>query len=160
MTCSKCGAEYEGKFCPQCGTAAPGDAAGEAGQSAAGTPPPPSSAPPPPAAPASGGLADNVAATLCYVFILAIVFLLIEPYNRNKTVRFHAFQAIFLWVAMIVVYIGIGFLGIIFPWWLTSTLSLFVNLGFFILWIFLLIKTYQGDKVSLPVIGEMAEKQA
>jgi len=101
-----------------------------------------------------------VAATLCYVFILAIVFLLIEPYNRNKTVRFHAFQAIFLWVAMIVVYIGIGFLGIIFPWWLTSTLSLLVNLGFFILWIFLLIKTYQGDKVSLPVIGDMAEKQA
>lgn len=159
VTCAKCGAEFEGKFCPQCGAPAPGEAAAGGG-GGAGSTPPPNTAPPAQAAAASGGLSDNAAATLCYVFILAIVFLLIAPYNSNKTVRFHAFQAIFLWIAMVVVYIALGFLTIMLPWWMTSMLGMLLQLGFFILWIFMLIKTYQGSKVVLPVIGPIAEKQA
>jgi uncharacterized membrane protein len=35
-----------------------------------------------------------------------------------------------------------------------------VGLGFFILWIFLIVKAYQGQKLVLPIIGQLAEKQA
>jgi len=35
-----------------------------------------------------------------------------------------------------------------------------IDLAFFILWIYMLVQTYQGKKVVLPVIGELAAKQA
>lgn len=104
-------------------------------------------------------MTDNVAATLCYVlgFISGIIFLVLEPYNKSKNVRFHAFQSIFLSVVWIAVWIV---LGIILPWSLYFTLSPIISLAFFILWLFLLWKTYQDQKVVLPVIGPLAEKQA
>jgi uncharacterized membrane protein len=104
-------------------------------------------------------MTDNVAATLCYVlgFISGIIFLVLEPYNKSKIVRFHAFQSIFLSVVWIAVWIV---LGIILPWSLYFTLSPIISLAFFILWLFLLWKTYQDQKVVLPVIGPLAEKQA
>lgn len=46
-----------------------------------------------PAQAATGGLTDNVAGMLAYVTIIpAIIFLIMEPYNRSRFVRFHAFQ--------------------------------------------------------------------
>jgi uncharacterized membrane protein len=33
-------------------------------------------------------------------------------------------------------------------------------LGGFILWLYIMFKTYNGEKIVLPVIGAMAEKQA
>jgi hypothetical protein len=52
----------------------------------------------PPSGPpaAAGGMTDNVASALCYVLglITGILFLVLSPYNQNKTVRFHAFQSI------------------------------------------------------------------
>src|SRR4051812_948564 len=81
--CQSCGSPVEGRFCAKCG--APQDA----GQQ--------TSVPPPisPSGTAASGLTDNVASALCYLLV-GIVFLLIEPYSRNKTIRFHAFQALFL----------------------------------------------------------------
>jgi uncharacterized membrane protein len=35
-----------------------------------------------------------------------------------------------------------------------------IDLAFFILWIYMLIQTYQGKKIVLPVIGDLAAKQA
>jgi len=49
---------------------------------------------------AASGLADNVAGMLAYFTIIpAIVFLVLEPYNRSRFVRFHAWQSIFFNVA-------------------------------------------------------------
>lgn len=106
------------------------------------------------------GLADNVAGLLAYITIIpAIVFLLIEPYNRNRFIRFHAWQSIFfniawwiLWICMhIVLHMPLGFLTVlIWP---------VVWLGGFIVWLILVIKANQGQMYKLPVIGDMAEKQ-
>ena len=50
---------------------------------------------PPPAAQASAGLADNVAGALAYVTVLpAILFLVLEPYNKRPFVRFNALQSL------------------------------------------------------------------
>ncbi len=105
----------------------------------------------------AGGLTDNVAGMLAYVTIIpAIVFLVVEPYNRNRFVRFHAFQSIFLYVAWIILHFA---LHTFLPWFLWPLWGL-IDLALFALWIVLLIKAYNGQMWKLPVVGDMAERQA
>ena len=80
------------------------------------------------AAPSAGtaGLTDNIAGMLAYVTIIpAIVFLLLEPYNRNRFIRFHSFQCIFLCIVLVAIHIVLLAVPII-GW----AISIFVNLGF------------------------------
>lgn len=98
---------------------------------------------------------DNLAGALSYIVVVGIIFLLIEPYNKNKFVRFHAFQAIFTCLAFIGIDIILGFIPIL-GWILIP----FVGLAGFILFIVLFIKAYQGQKFKLPFVGDYAEKQA
>jgi uncharacterized membrane protein len=180
--CATCGAQVEGRFCAKCGspvaTAAQGAAAPPPppGAGAPGYPPPSGyaqqpygqpgmMAPPPVAAP----MADNVASALCYVlgFITGIIFLVMAPYNQNRTVRFHAFQSIFMSVGLIAVRIVLGMIfgtllfsggfGTMVLW---SMLWTVFGLACFVLWIYMLIQTYQGKTIVLPIIGPLAQKQA
>jgi uncharacterized membrane protein len=144
--CATCGSAVEGQFCAKCGSrvgAAPFPASGPAMQ-------------------ASGAMADNVASTLCYVLglITGIIFLVLAPYNKNPLIRFHAFQSIFLHVACIVVMIGLNLvLSILHLWGMFFMGSLFW-LACFVLWIYMLLQTYQGKTIVLPVIGPIAQQQA
>jgi len=148
--CSSCGAEVAGNaaFCPKCGK--PTGAAPVAGA----TGPASTGAAPAATAPAAG-LQDNVAGLLCYFLIPAIIFLVMEPYNRNKFIRFHAFQSIIYEIAWIIVAAVVGVLPII-----NLLLLPLASLAFFIGWIVCLIKAFQGQMFKLPVIGPIAEKQA
>jgi hypothetical protein len=48
----------------------------------------------------ASGLSDNIAGALAYVTIIpAILFLVLEPHNKNRFIRFHSFQCIFFAVA-------------------------------------------------------------
>jgi len=111
---------------------------------------------------AASGLTDNVAGMLAYVTIIpAIIFLVVEPYNKSRFVRFHSFQCIFLCVALVALHIGVSILGVVpFLLLLTFPLHALISLGAFIVWIILLIKANQGQMYKLPVIGDLAEKQA
>jgi len=113
-------------------------------------------------------MAENVASTLCYVLglITGIIFLVLEPYSKNRTVRFHAFQSIFLNVAVIVIEIImvivfrilielLGFFGL-----LSGIFFPIFGLALLILWLYLLLSTYQGKTIVLPIIGPLAQKQA
>ena len=165
--CSNCGANVEGKFCAKCGT--PIGAAGASGPS---TPPPGNSFSPgaaPTAQPyvqtGTGGMTDNVAGALCYVLglITGIVFLVLAPYNQNKFVRFHAFQSIFFHVAFIGIWILETILAMMMPWGLSMVMSiigLLITLAALGGWILLIVQAYQGEKFKLPVIGDLADKQA
>ena len=146
--CATCGAQVEGKFCAKCGT--PMDAA----------------APPAGAAfqptPAAAGMTDNAASALCYVLglVTGILFLVLAPYNQNRTIRFHAFQSIFLnvawilfWMVFNIVFAALHLFSLLF-------LSSLISLAFFVLWIYMIITAYQGKTVVLPVIGPIAQKQA
>jgi uncharacterized membrane protein len=88
----------------------------------------------------------------------------IEPYNRNRAVRFHAFQSIFLNVAVIAVDIVLGmFSGImagLFGNLLYAGIWPLFGLACFGLWLYMIISTYQGKTVVLPVVGPLAQKQA
>lgn len=126
--------------CPACGKSAAFSAGGGAAAASA----------------QSSGLSDNVAGLLAYVtFIPAVIFLLIEPYSQNRTLRFHSFQSIFLAVASIVLQVALTMIPII-GW----TLLPFVGLAIFVMAVVAAIKAYQGQKWKIPVIGDLAEKQA
>src|SRR5208282_2003122 len=100
----------------------------------------------------AAGLPENTAAALCYLLglITGILFLVLEPYSKNKLIRFHAFQSIFLHVAVIIVWVAFR---TVLPWTMWYLVSL-IDLAFFVLWIFMLVQTYQGKKIVLPVIGD------
>jgi uncharacterized membrane protein len=108
---------------------------------------------------AASGLTDQSAAALCYALLLitGILFLVLEPYSRNRTIRFHAFQAIFLGVGWFAVVLAAS---IIFGAMRLFFLMPLLELAFFILWIYMIISTYQGKTVVLPVIGPLAQQQA
>jgi uncharacterized membrane protein len=107
-------------------------------------------------------MTDNVAGMLAYVTIIpAIVFLVVAPYNRDRFIRFHAWQCIFLCIAWTVLWIVLSiFAHIPFLGWLSILLWPLIGLGGLILWIVLLLKANQGQMFKLPMIGDMAEKQA
>jgi uncharacterized membrane protein len=145
--CSSCGAQIPAgsTACPNCAVASAPAAGGAAA-----------------AQPAASGLTDNVAGMLAYVTIIpAILFLVLEPYNRNRFIRFHAFQSIFFCVAVIAISIALSILSIIpFIGLILLPVHLLFGLGVLAVWIILLLKANQGLMFKLPMIGDMAEKQA
>jgi uncharacterized membrane protein len=145
--CSTCGTQIAaGGSCPKCA-----GAAAQGGSTTAAA-----------AAPAGTGLTDNVAGALAYVTIIpAIVFLVLEPFNKKRFVRFHSFQCLFFAAAWIVLEIALAFFGHIpFLGWATVLLWPLIGLAGFVIWLILVLKAYQGKMFKLPVIGDMAEQQA
>lgn len=143
-------------FCNMCGTQIADGAttcAACAGRAAA--------APAPPVASAAG-MADNVAGMLAYVTIIpAIIFLVMEPYNKSRFIRFHSFQSIFFFVAVFAIHIALSIITVVpFMIFLTFPLHMLVFLGTIVLVVVLAIKANSGQMYKLPVIGDMAEKQA
>jgi uncharacterized membrane protein len=108
------------------------------------------------------GLTDNMAGALAYfTFVPAIVFLVLEPYNKNRFIRFHSFQCLFVTAALIAISVALGILSLIpFLGLVTIPLHFLLMLAAFVLWLILTVKAYQGQKFKLPVIGDMAEQQA
>jgi len=141
--CPTCGTQIaDGATCPKCAVGA--------GKGASAI------------APAAAGLTDNVAGALAYVTIIpAILFLVLEPFNKKRFIRFHAFQCIFFAIAWTVLWIILTFIGHIpFLGWATVLLWPLVSLAGFVIWLILVLKAYQGQMFKLPVIGDWAEQQA
>jgi uncharacterized membrane protein len=153
-TCPNCGAEVTGRFCAKCGTST-------LLESAAPPPPPPTPA-------VTTDLPENLASALAYSLgiLTGVLFLVLEPYSKNPRIRFHAMQSLFFSGASFVAWFGL-LLG-------TAVLSLLPVLGFILssivlaifgfailaVWIVLMVKAYQGETWKLPVLGDLAEKQA
>lgn len=155
--CTQCGSDVpSGTFCPKCGAALGAAAAGGAASPVGGGA----------ASASSGEVQENLMGALSYLVITAIIFLVIEPYKNNKFVRFHSFQALFYWAACFVLMIGISVLSFVFAMMgsLVSLMGMVVYpvawLAMVIGWFLLVFKAYQGQKFKLPVIGDLAEKQA
>jgi len=99
----------------------------------------------------STGLQPNVAALLCYVlgWITGLIFFLLE--KENKFVRFHALQSLIIF-------------GVIH---LASIILIFTIIGPVVLgmvslalWIVLMITAYQGKKIKIPIVSDLAQKHA
>ena len=100
----------------------------------------------------STGLQPNVAGLLCYVggWISGIVFLVIE--QKNGWVRFHALQSIMTFGALTVagaLLSSIPYAGDVF--------GIIIGILAFVLWVVLMVKTYQGELYRVPLAGQVAE---
>jgi uncharacterized membrane protein len=163
MQCSVCHNEVaspSAAFCNHCG--APLSAA------APDVPPAQPAYPPPPGV-TSAGLSPNAAAAISYVTIIpAILFLILEPYNKMPLVRFHSFQSIglaVLWFALWFVVMVLGMFVAFIPgvrtiFFVFPMLNFVVSILMFILWLVAIIKASQGEWFKLPIIGDFALKQA
>jgi uncharacterized membrane protein len=101
------------------------------------------------------------ASTLCYVpfagWVAALIFLATQRFRTVPSVRFHAFQGLYLFVVWLLVDIAIGTFfglgGMAMRQAVTGSLKLLVILG----WIYMLYKTSNGELVRLPILAELAD---
>ncbi len=125
------------------------------------------------------GMDGNLAAALGYpIGIIAIISLIME--KENRFVKFHALQAILLYVAFIVVWIAMVLISVILGvagmaassagsagGAVSGLLSLVLLLVWLVVIVALLgglimaaVKAYGGNEFKLPIIGNMAAKFA
>ena len=118
----------------------------------------------------------KVAAALSYIWIVGVIFFFIE--KENKFVRFHAMQSILFGIAntvILVVLMVVGFVltfvfgigGAMVGGIAGSLVSMLVWVIWLLFWliatvlflglIFAAVKAYQGQKLKLPIIGNIAE---
>jgi uncharacterized membrane protein len=169
-TCVSCGANLNpgAAFCGTCGASQT-----PAWSAPAASTVPPAAAPMPIAGPApvagAAGLSDNAAGALSYIagLITGIIFLVLDPYKNSRFVRFHAFQSIFFNVAWIVFWIVWSIIGFILVAitkglfaFILLPVELLIALGGLVLWIYLMYSASQGKTFRIPIIGNLAAKQA
>lgn len=143
ISCPDCSAEVPeaAAFCPACGCATPTvlRARGIVGR-----------------------LPERLAGALAYFLLPAIVFLVVKPYRENPFVRFHSYQSLGFFAAGVVVAAALRLLGLVFffiPVLGLLLLSFVVSLGFFVLWVLLIVKVLQGEMFELPMVGRLAAAQ-
>jgi len=147
--CTQCGSQVGGQdvFCGQCGAAQKEGAA----------------RPKPPGASAQeflAGVTPKTASTLCYVpfigWIAAIIFLAADRFRHDRSVRFHAFQGLYLYAGYLLV-----------DWFLTPLLdfsqgSLFLARAMKVsvlgVSVFMLVQTGQDRLFRLPFLSDLADR--
>jgi len=109
------------------------------------------------------GMDENVAGLLCYSlgWITGLIFLLID---KRPFVRFHAAQSVVVFGGLHIVYyilssiflVGIGAAagGLGLAVLLIGALRLLIA----VLWIFLMVKAYQGQRFKVPFAADIVEK--
>jgi uncharacterized membrane protein len=103
----------------------------------------------------------RTASMLCYVpflgWVVSIVVLASERFRHDRTVRFHAFQGLYLFVVWLIVdHVMVPLLG--FGATRHIHLASLAKAAMLGLWVFMLLKTGQEQSFSLPIIGELAER--
>jgi len=114
-----------------------------------------------------GPFPENIAGAIAYLtFIPAIVFLLVEPYSKNRFVRFHSVQCLLLGAAAILLAIALKLASVVLfiipvlgPL-LVVLVSTVVALAVIVIWLVLVIKAFQGEMFKLPLLGDLAGQQA
>jgi len=139
--CSHCGNQVGPRdaFCGRCGTRQP--------------------VAPTPAADAFERISPRTASICCYIpgigWVASIIVLASQKFRRDRTVRFHAFQGLYLFVAWL-----------LDDWVLQPMtrqvphmpLHALVQAVLFFMSIFMMVKAAHNVAYSLPLFGELAER--
>ena len=116
------------------------------------------------------GMSPQTASILCYIPVLgwipAIIVLASQRYRQDTTVRFHAFQGIYLFVVWLIVDWVLSPMGgwpmrhVMHGFWMPPGLMIGPLLKAVILvtWVLMLVKTSQGSLFKLPILGELADR--
>jgi uncharacterized membrane protein len=103
------------------------------------------------AAKSGTGLSKNVAGALSYVLgpITGVLFLVLE---QDPFVKFHAMQSIVFSVVFFGLNMILGFTIVL------VLLTPLVGILWFILWLLLIYKAWQGQEWELPVLGKVSRQ--
>jgi uncharacterized membrane protein len=150
VSCPDCAAQMPdtAAFCPGCGKAAPVERPAESTA-------------------AVGRLRENLAGGLAYLtFIPATIFLLVDPYKKNRFVRFHSNQCLLLWAVILIagallrlLAVAMVFIPVAGPLLMVVILVVALLAAFFT-WLVLVVKALRGEMFKLPILGELADRYA
>ena len=153
--CTQCGREvaHAAAFCGSCGS-----------RQSSATPGGPSAVPPGPPADPLAGLSPRTAAILCYIptvgWIAAVIVLAARKFKGDQTVRFHAFQGLYLFATWLLLKWVVG------PMMDVGAPDRFIRVDHILegvllgVSIFMIIKASHEETYVLPVIGELAKRSA
>lgn len=119
----------------------------------------PAPAPAQPAASGGTGLDPKVVILLCWIFgpLSSIIFIATEKSDRR--IKFHAWESLFWTIAMIAVsFVLIPILAVVTLGF--GTCLYLITPLMFVVNIVAIVKAYNGEDWKLPVIGDLADKQA
>ena len=142
--CSQCGNQVGATeaYCRQCGAGQPVGPAGS-----------PSGADP------LAGMPPRTASILCYIpgigWIASIIVLASEKFRRNRTVRFHAFQGLYLFVAWLLEDWVLRPMFLMAPDLHIHRIIEALLLG---MSIFMMVKAAHEEAYALPLFGELAQR--
>lgn len=118
--------------------------------------------PPPPVAPGDplSQVNPRTASILCYVpglgWIAAIIVLASQRFRRDRTVRFHAFQGLYLFVAWLMEdWVFRPMALVMMP---HLHLGQIIQTVLLVASIFMMVKAAHNEAYSLPLFGDLAER--
>lgn len=173
MSCPHCAAQMPGTaaFCPGCGRSMPGQSKPDQSTPDQSMPNPSILDQTTPTEPRAqgrvGALPETIAGVLAYfTFVPAVVFLVLDPYSKNRFVRFHSVQCLLLWAASALFAIALKLASVVLfiipvlgPL-LVYLVSTVVGLAAVVIWVVLVVKAFQGEMFKLPLLGDFAAQQA
>jgi uncharacterized membrane protein len=143
--CTNCGTSVnpQAAFCSHCGARQPRT--------------------PPPATDLLDAISERTASILCYIPVIgvvpAIVFLATQRFRNSPRVRFNGFQALYLFVAWLIVSSAAPTILLGVPGWGVEHAFLeAIKAVLFFCWVYLLIKAAQEQQVRLPIVGDLAAR--
>ena len=99
----------------------------------------------------------------CYIpvvgWIAAIIVLASSRFQHDRSLRFHAFQGLYLFVVWLLVHWVLApFVHMVpGPGAMQASLAV-LRVAVFAAWIWMIIKTSQEQMYRLPIVGELAER--
>jgi uncharacterized membrane protein len=159
--CSQCGNKVGGEdaFCAACGSRQPaaGMRPGVGSNSAPQFKQPFTQTDP------LANIPDRTFAVLCYApvigWVASVLVLVMRRFRGDFNMRFHAFQGLYIFAAWLIVDWAIKpFFSAVgqHVFRVDSLLEMLLTM----VWIFMMVKTGQGETYELPLVGELAQRSA
>ncbi|HEY4490597.1 MAG TPA: hypothetical protein VI958_01305 [Acidobacteriota bacterium] len=104
-------------------------------------------------------LDPNLAGALCYLFgcLSGILFFVLE--TENKRIRFHALQSILIFAVLFAISFLSALLSIFTNFVAFQILNSIMWALQFVVWVVMVIRTYQGSTIKIPGLGDFAREQ-
>jgi uncharacterized membrane protein len=108
------------------------------------------------------GLSDDVAGVLAYYLVPAIVFLQSDRYKHRPFIRFHSFQAIYLWGHCLVLDAAlVGLAAVVDPWLIVLVpFCILYNAAVLLVAAVGMYMASRNKSFVLPLFGRLALKHA